>query len=594
MTGSGTFTARVAAPGIALGSLHRTDRPRMIGPAETAAETRTETGVETGAEIGAEIGAAFDAVAERLSALADRLHAEGRPEEAEITEVGGLIARDADLRTEAQRRAKDGLPADLAVEQAVAFYADTIAALGDPALAERATDVRQVGTRAVAWLRGDRDRSNGRTDERGMAGAAGDPVVLIAREIGAVDLLESRAPVAAALSVAGGPNSHAAIVARSLGIPLLIGIDRALLDLPDGTQILVDAEHPGEPAVVRPAPPRRDRDAAEARMAEAARLRETYAAERSLPCRTLDGHAVTLRANAATAADVRAGLAAGAEGIGLLRTELPFLEAAGWPTEAQHVAALSPMLRQMAGRPIVARTLDFADDKLPPFLLPGGQGAAAQGRIGRGLPLMLAEPAAFGAQFRALLRAAPDGDGSAGGPDGGGLSIMIPMVADVAELRACRRLLDEAAASLGVPAPPLGVMIELPEAVEAAGDLAAEAAFLSIGSNDLTCQVLGLDRRDPAATPLMTAHPRVLTAIRDVISAAHRHGRPVSVCGDAAAHPAVMPLLVGLGVDALSVAPGAVDEIRYQLRRLAYADCRRTAEQALHGMTGRGRLGTGL
>jgi phosphocarrier protein FPr len=124
-------------------------------------------------------------------------------------------------------------------------------------------------------------------------------------------------------------------------------------------------------------------------------------------------------------------------------------------------------------------------------------------------------------------------------------------------------------------------MIELPEAVESADELAAEAAFLSIGSNDLTGQILGLDRRDPRATPMLTAHPRVLDAIATVVAAAHRHGRSVSVCGDAAANPTVMPLLVGLGCDVLSVAPAAVDEIRYRIRRLRYDDCQALAAAAL-------------
>jgi phosphocarrier protein FPr len=124
-------------------------------------------------------------------------------------------------------------------------------------------------------------------------------------------------------------------------------------------------------------------------------------------------------------------------------------------------------------------------------------------------------------------------------------------------------------------------MIELPEAVELADDFAAEAAFLSIGTNDLTGQLLGLDRRDPAATPTLTAHPRVLTAIAKIVAAAHRHGRTVSVCGDAAAHATVTPLLIGLGCDELSVSPASLDEIRYRIRRLRHDDCQRLATQAL-------------
>ncbi|WP_433256489.1 putative PEP-binding protein [Streptosporangium sp. CA-135522] len=539
-----SFTGSVASPGVALGFARRTDRPR---PAST--------GERAGGEPARRVTEAFDAVAERLSDLAATLRERGRPEQADIMEVNGHIARDGDLRAAAIQRADEGVPVADAIREAVGHYATMIASLGDPTLAERAADVRQVGKRALAWLDG--------ADLSGGAGTDG-PLVLIAEEIGAADLLETESPIAAALSVTGGPNSHAAIVARSLSIPLLTGIDRALLDMADGVELLVD----GGRGTVRPHPPTPDREAALAEMARARDRRVTYAAERDLPCQTLDGHPVVLRANIATAEEARAALASGADGVGLLRTELPFLEATSWPTQALHSVELSPIMRELVGRTVTVRTLDFADDKLPPFLTAGRQGQ----RLGRGLPLMLAEPAAFADQFRAVLSVAPAGDG---------LRLMIPMVADIAEFRACRDLLDAAATELGVPAPPLGVMIELPEAVAAADRLAAEAAFLSIGSNDLTSQILGLDRRDPAATPMMTAHPRVLAAIAEVVRAAHRHGRQVSICGDAAANATVMPLLVGLGCDVLSVSPAALDEIRYRIRRLRRDDCRNLAADAL-------------
>lgn len=535
----------VASDGTALGFAYRTDRPRPDAMPGRGSGDGDGEGPQ-------QVVAAFDAVAERLAALAAKLHARGRPEEADLMEVSSLIARDLDLRGAAIRNAERGEPVSVAISRAVGHYADTIAELDDPTLADRAADVRQIGKRALAWLNGD-------------VGAPPDgPLVLIAEEIGTADLLESTAPVVAALSVRGGPNSHAAIVARSLSIPLLTGIDLALLDLDDGIEVLVD----GERGLVRPNPASMEREAALAKMADMRSLRNSYRRERNLPCRTLDGHEVGLRANVATPADARAGLEAGADGVGLLRTELPFLESTRWPTELRHSTMLAPILRELTGRPVTVRTLDFADDKLPPFLAAGRQGE----RLGRGLPLMLAEPAAFADQFRAILCAAPAGTD---------LRIMIPMVASTGELRACRKLLNSAAEALGIEPPPLGVMIELVEAVERAGELAAESAFLSIGSNDLTCQVLEIDRRDPAAAPEMAAHPFVLAAIARTVEAAHRHRRQVSVCGDAAAHPTVIPLLVGLGIDVLSVAPARVDEVRYRIRRLRRDECTRLAAEAL-------------
>ncbi|MGW7406053.1 phosphoenolpyruvate--protein phosphotransferase [Streptomyces sp. NPDC054833] len=540
MTDRRIYTGHAAAPGTALGFVHRTDRP----PTRTALPHRT-SGNPT-----RQITDAFDAVATRLLDLSASLREQGKDEQADIMEVNSYIAQDQDLRDQAVKRADGGQPVPVAVRQAIDAYAGTIAALDDPTLAERAADVRQVGRRVLAHLHGD------------TSPAPDQPLVLIAHEIGAADLLEPGQTVTAAISVTGGPNSHAAIVARSLGIPFLLAVDPQLLELPDGQEILLDADQAS--AVAHPDDDERARALHAMETARARRL--ALAEERHLPAETLDQHRIVLRANVATPAEARAALTTGAEGIGLLRTELPFLNHRAWPTRDQHAATLVPVLRALTGQVVTARTLDFADDKLPPFLAPG-QGA----RIGRGLPLMLAQPDAFADQFRSLLGAGADTD----------LRIMIPMVASVDELHACRRLLKAAASEVGVPMPSLGIMVELPEAVAAVDDLAREAAFLSIGSNDLTCQILGLDRRDPTATPAMAAHPAVLDAIARVVTAAHRHGRQVSVCGDAAAHPLVTPVLIGIGCDSLSVAPAALDEVRARIRRLRHDTCASLAAVAL-------------
>ncbi|MCQ4081748.1 PEP-utilizing enzyme [Streptomyces sp. RB6PN25] len=536
-----TYPGRLASGGIALGFLHRTDRPH----------TRTTLPHRTSGDAIHQITDAFDAVAARLLELSTSLREQGKDEQADIMEVNSYIAQDHDLRGKAIERAHHGQPAAIAIRQAVDTYARAIAALDDPTLAERAADVRQVGRRALNWLHGE------------VGPAPDQPLVLVAHEIGAADLLEPGQTVTAAISVTGGPNSHAAIVARSLGIPLLLAVDPQLLDLPDGQEILLDADRAA--AVTHPDDDERTRALHAMETARTRRL--ALAEERHLPAETLDEHRIVLRANVATPAEARAALTTGAEGVGLLRTELPFLNHPAWPTRNQHAATLVPVLRTLTGQVVTARTLDFADDKLPPFLSQGRKGA----RLGRGLPLMLAQPEAFADQFRSLLSAGADTD----------LRIMIPMVASIDELRACRRLLQTVAAEAGVPTPPLGIMVELPEAVAAADHLAREASFLSIGSNDLTCQLLGLDRRDPTATPAMAAHPAVLDAIARVVTAAHRHNRQVSVCGDAAAHPLVTPLLIGIGCDSLSVAPAALDEVRARIRRLRHDTCASLAAVAL-------------
>src|SRR5690606_13719598 len=205
----------------------------------------------------------------------------------------------------------------------------------------------------------------------------------------------------------------------------LLGVEPELLGLPDGDEILLDAD-----ASTAVAHPDEEERAGALHAMEAARARRlALAEERHLPAETLDGHRVVLRANVATSADARAAVTTGADGVGLLRTELPFLNHPAWPTREQHAAALVPVLRALTGQVVTVRTLDFADDKLPPFRAPG-----RDGRIGRGLPLMLARPDAFADQFRSLL-----GAGAGAGTD---LRIMIPMVASVDELRACRALLE--------------------------------------------------------------------------------------------------------------------------------------------------------
>ncbi|WP_194923361.1 putative PEP-binding protein [Catenulispora pinisilvae] len=566
-----TYVGQSASGGTALGVLRHTEvvpaalGQRGSGAADGVGSSTGDSGDVSGlggaggagGDPVAEVTDAFDAVAEQLAALARTLRDSGQTDLADIVEVDGYIAQDQELRGAALRQVRAGEPAARAVVQAVDEYGTMLATLDDPMLAERAADVRQVGRRVLAQLAGAGVGAD-------AASAAPDgPVVLVAHEIGAADLLEYGDLVVAAVSLVGGPSSHASIIARSLGIPLVLGVSPAVLNHPDGTEVLIEAEGPS--VVVDPEPG--ERQAAVAVMAAARRRREILAAERGLPSRTLDGRAVALRANVATAIETKAANNANADGVGLLRTELPFLDTHKWPTADQHTAVLTPILSKLAGKPVTVRTLDFADDKFPPLLAD----QAVDGHLGRGLPYMLAAPQAFANQFRAILTAGAACD----------LRIMIPMVATVDELASCARILAEVATELAVAAPPIGAMIELPAAVQIASELAGQAGFFSIGSNDLTSQILRLDRRDPAVSPALAAHPRVLQAIARTVTAAHERGLKVSVCGDAAAHPLVVPLLIGLGCDVLSVAPAALDEVRVRIRRLDARVCAEVAAEAM-------------
>jgi phosphoenolpyruvate-protein kinase (PTS system EI component) len=303
----------------------------------------------------------------------------------------------------------------------------------------------------------------------------------------------------------------------------------------------------------------------------------------------------------ASAAETRAGLARGAAGVGLLRTEIPFLEALAWPTLAEHEAHLAPILGLLAGRTATVRLLDFSGDKIPPFLArnhaggaPASGPSAASGSVAAagpdvaagsgagvgwapaaGLAALLAHQTALRDQLRAILEAGHDTR----------LGVLIPMAGSLDEVAQVRAALAETAAALGAPLPRLGIMVELAATAAAAETFAPAVDFFSIGTNDLAGQVLGLDRRDPAARPALAADPRVLRLIGHVARAARMAGITVSVCGDAAADTQVLPLLIGLGVDTLSVPAARAAQVRSWVAALDAGACAELAARALDAPT---------
>src|SRR5439155_3340254 len=300
---------------------------------------------------------------------------------------------------------------------------------------------------------------------------------------------------------AGGPPAPAAIVARSLGLPLVTGLGPDVLAVAQSTPLVLD----GDPGRVLVDPSRERLAAADEATAARAAARRAAIDARSLPAVTTDGHELTVLANVASAAEVRAALDAGAEGVGLLRTELLCLDAARWPTEAEHRRALRPVLAPLAGRVATVRVLDFGGDKLPPFLAADDDGS-------RGIALLLRHPAALEDQLAAILAEGADCR----------LRILLPMVDDVSQLVAVEEVLARARARTRVTGGSLGAMIETPAAVAGAPAIAARAAFLSIGTNDLTASTLGVDRF--AAGTARADDPRVLAAIARSVDAAHEAG----------------------------------------------------------------------
>jgi phosphoenolpyruvate-protein kinase (PTS system EI component) len=351
----------------------------------------------------------------------------------------------------------------------------------------------------------------------------------------------------------GGTTAHAAIVARSLGVPMVVGAGEELLRLTEpGTPIVVD----GDAGSVTVAPGSEARRRATLAAAERMRERERALAARSLPAETVDGHRIRVLANVATPSELAVALPAGAEGVGLLRTELAFLGAAQWPTLEEHRRALAPTLAPLEGMVATVRLLDFGGDKTPPFLA---------GTAERGIALLLTSPDALRDQARALAATAAHTR----------LRVLLPMVEHPHQVDTVRALFADATDST----PAVGAMIETRAAVERVDEIASAADFLSIGTNDLTHSMLATDRFAPGESA--GHHPQVLAAIAEVVRAAHGLGRVVEVCGEAASHPTAMPLLLGLGVDELSVGAARVGQPRRWERALDYDRLRELAASAL-------------
>jgi phosphoenolpyruvate-protein kinase (PTS system EI component) len=488
---------------------------------------------------------ALAAAVEELSAVARRLPRA----EAEIVETGALMAQDPIL-IEAVDDAitARGCPASEAILSAAAEHARAIASLGDETLAARADDVHSLGRRAARL-------ANGAGAAAGHAPPRGS--ILLAHDLGPGDVAELLPSLAGIALAAGGPTAHAAIVARSLGIPMVTGLYEAAREIADGTMIVIDGA--SGTMIAGPSPERADiaRREMSARLEAVRRSHEM----RSEPAVTTDGTRVVVLVNVAGPEELDVGLSAGAEGVGLLRTELSFLEAAGWPDEQEHIEMLKPILERLDTGDAVIRVLDFGADKAPPFLRDIPE---------RGIELLLAQPEPFTAQLRAILLASQRHD----------VRVLLPMVQRVEQVVRTRALLETVARSLGIARiPPLGSMIETPEAARDADAIARSSDFLSIGTNDLTASTLGADRF--AANTACAHHPRVLRSIARSVAAAHDAGIPIEVCGEAASDPIMLPLLVGLGIDELSVGAARVGAVREWIRHLSAAEVAGLAQSAL-------------
>jgi phosphoenolpyruvate-protein phosphotransferase len=522
-----------AAPGVATGPALVLDRvgarhARIIPLADRAAEL-------------VRARHALEVVATEMEQIASGLRAAGRREEADIIETAVLMAADPGLTTKVDALVMQfGRAAGDALRDAAEDSANQLSLLPDPVLAERADDVRSLGRRAAA-------RANG-VKTATISG------VVVASTLGPADVAEIAMNAKGIALAGGGVTAHASIVARSLGIPMVVGLGPDVLSLRDGVEVVLD----GDAGVIFLQPEPGRVLAAQAEVARRREARQNAVARRLVPAQTKDGHRVSVLANAASVAEVVEALEQGAEGVGLLRTELLFLDAKAWPTRAQQASFLGLILAPLTGLVVTVRLLDFGGDKTPPFL---------RGTAGRGIDLLLESPDALNAQLAAILEAGAKVK----------LRILVPMVTSPDQMRRVRQVL--ASALEGGSSPQVGAMIETPEAAHHAAEIAQESDFLSIGTNDLTQLVLGLDREQSKSAPV--THVDVLRLIDATVRAGHAAGIAVDVCGEAASDRIAMPILIGLGVDELSVAAARVGEVRQSIRDLDFAEAREAAGKRL-------------
>ncbi len=543
--------AVAAAPGMAVAPVFVMRLPRFEYP-ERAHDLAGERSGDPQAQK-ARLARAQGEAAEQLEALIRR--AQGG-EVAEILSMHEEMLEDPELREAAHEGIDDGLSAEAAWWRGVDTAARAQEVLADRLLAERAADLRDVGRRVLGLLCGVE-----------MPTPPETPYILVMEDIGPSDVARlDTAKVRGLVTVRGGATSHSAILARALGIAAVVGAGERVMMLENGSELILD----GERGRIVPAPSTERRARAELRMKEReAREREAYAA-RFEQGRTHDGHRVEVAANLGNTAHAADAVGYGAEGVGLLRTEFVFMAHAEAPDLDTQIGEYREAFDALDGRPLVARTLDVGGDKpLPYWPLPQEDNPF----LGlRGIRLALTRPEILETQLRALLTAAGERP----------LRIMLPMVKDIAEFRAAKAIVDRLQAEIKAPDVQLGVMIEIPSSALLAPSLAEEVDFFSVGTNDLTQYTLAIDRGHPALSVQSDGlHPAVLRLIQMTVEAAHAKGKWVGVCGELASDPQAVPVLVGLGVDELSVSLRQVPMVKARLREVTLDSARHHATTAL-------------
>ena len=457
----------------------------------------------------------------------------------------------------------EGLSAETALQRTVDEYVGAFGRMTDRYMKERAIDVRDIGHRLLRNLLGVEEQS------RRLA----QDVVIVAEELTLSDLAVIEPEHLKGIALAtGGVTSHASILAKSFEIPTVVGVDRLLESVQEGDSVIVD----GNSGIVYVSP---SKDV----LGEYERLDREYRAfnleleeVRELPAITRDGHQVRLDANVGLFGDLNFAREHGAEGVGLYRTEFPFLSYRDFPDEDEQVELYRKVIGEVPSGRVTIRTLDLGADKYPSYLRLAKEENPFLGW--RSIRISLEMQDVFKAQLKAILRASAFGE----------VKLLFPMISSLEEVWRAKELLDEAQEELvrdGVAFDedlPVGIMIEVPSAVYQVRELVREVDFLSLGTNDLIQYLLAVDRNNRKVAPLYEPlHPAVLRAIHDVIAAAKAEGKWVGICGEMASDPLCCPVLVGFGIDELSMGPFFIPVIKRLIRSMDYSTAREMATEVL-------------
>ncbi|MDX1491037.1 MAG: phosphoenolpyruvate--protein phosphotransferase [Pseudohongiellaceae bacterium] len=506
--------------------------------------------------------AALDSVRQDMLSLSDQLENRLRPEERELFGVYLRMLDDAALGREVIDRIEQGQWAQGALADVTKDHVQAFELMQDPYLRERAADIKDLCSRVLFYLQ---NKDVVKTEYP-------DDTILVSEELTAAMLAEvPKEKLMGLVSVKGSSNSHVAILARTMGIPTAMGV----VDLPyrqlDGREIIVD----GYNGQVFSNPTDQLRNRYREIIKEEEQLVKGLEDLIDLPCQTPDGRRVNLWVNTGLMSDVVRSLDHGAEGIGLFRTEVPFLLSERFPSEQEQAAIYREQLEAFAPKPVTMRTLDVGGDKALPYF-PIQEENPFLGW--RGIRVTLDHPEIFIAQVRAMMRASVGLDN---------LQIMLPMISNTQEVtgsmqiikRAYRELKEE---GLDVKMPPVGVMIELPAAVYQTRALCRLVDFISVGSNDLTQYLLAVDRNNPRVASLYSSfHPAVLRALYNVVSDAHLENKKVSICGEMAGDPGAAVLLMAMGFDVLSMNATTLLKVKAVIRTVSEQDAKELLKQVM-------------